>query len=737
MKKIDGYNSAENSNSSDPSQKAEKDFFWGNSEILDPDDNEFAARMVEIAGILSSSLDLDIVQNHVVDIIEKVIPANACNLMIVHGNEGQVVHQHGYGQLGTAELISSRIFDLQKTKTFAKMLQSKQGLVIPDTRQNLQWAPMPESFWVRSFVSTPILLGNRVYAFINCDHGVPGTFNEKHSARLKQLADLAALAISNALVYAETNNRLKQIGLINEMTQSMLDSTQLDEVLKTLPQKILSVFDANSLIITKWDDEQKSVSQLAAFGPGLMPCPPKSHKPDGFCITEQVIKQKRPLVISNEAEYDPWLKDLSRLMADHVILALPMIAQENLLGAILIGFKDHRQISQADVSIGEYASLQIATIINKWNVYEKAKIQSDQFQHANDLIASLSIVATSILSTKGLESIIQTMGDGLEKMGIHSLLFFIDFDLNSLTLEYCSRMEKLQSALNSLGHSTNPKTKIKIPPLEQLQNTLLNQQIEFIDDPVQLLKLMFPSEYGPFIGKFQEALEINAETKALFMPLIVEQKTIGLLGLYGKNLQEVDLRAGEIFNSQISVALENSRLLAEVQRLAITDELTGIKNRRGLFECGNRELAIAKRTHRPLGVLMIDLDNFKDVNDKYGHAVGDVVLREVARRISQHIREIDIFGRYGGEEFVVLLSENDLAFSLLIAERIRQAIANDGIPTGSDIIHITASVGVDELDLSITNLDQLIKKADQALYIAKNNGRNQVATNQNKENIYF
>jgi diguanylate cyclase (GGDEF)-like protein len=131
---------------------------------------------------------------------------------------------------------------------------------------------------------------------------------------------------------------------------------------------------------------------------------------------------------------------------------------------------------------------------------------------------------------------------------------------------------------------------------------------------------------------------------------------------------------------------------------------------------------------------MIDLDNFKEINDKHGHAIGDIALSEIAQKIAGYLREIDIVGRYGGEEFVVLLKDDDLPAALIVAERIRKTIASDLIYTEAGPIHVTVSIGADELDSMTANLETLIKRADRALYIAKHNGRNQVATLMNLEN---
>lgn len=695
---------------------------------MEREQGKFTSQLVDIASLLNSSLELDVVYDHILKSIDQVIPAKACNILFRDGNIGRVIRYRGYNQMGTAEVLSSRTFELQKISTFAQVLESNHELCIPDVQNYPGWKPMPESFWVRSYVCAPIVIKGQIYGFLNCDSNIANAFQEKHAHRLKMVADQAAIAIENATVYSDTKHRLKQIALINELTQSMLESQQMGDVLLTLPQKILSVFDANSLMITKWESEKGNTTKIATSGEGILPNTPVSFPPGEFGLTEMVLKQKSPLVISTDEEYATWKKFLSQIFSDRIFLILPMINQDDPLGAILIGFKNARQITPAEVSIGEYVALQIAAIIHKSNEYEKAKIQTAQFQHANDLIASLSFVATSILSTKGVDDIIHTMGTGLEKMNIHSLLFFWENDSPYLSIEFCSRNKELVELLKAMGYPSNDKIRLLIPKMTEFHNSLNHQQIVFIDDPTRLFKAVIPTKFGPFIGKFQDALEFRPETKSLLLPLIVERKTIGLLCLYGKDLQEIDLKAGEIFNSQISVALENAKLLAEVKWLAITDELTGINNRRGLFELGNREFSVSKRLNRPLTALMIDLDNFKEINDKYGHVIGDVTLREVAQLILTNIREIDIIGRYGGEEFVVLLTNSDLRSSLVVAERIRQAIENQEFMTEAGPIQVTVSIGIDELDSMTTDLEKLIKRADRALYIAKHNGRNQVSS---------
>lgn len=172
-----------------------------------------------------------------------------------------------------------------------------------------------------------------------------------------------------------------------------------------------------------------------------------------------------------------------------------------------------------------------------------------------------------------------------------------------------------------------------------------------------------------------------------------------------------------------------SHLLKEVQELATTDWLTGLNNRRQLFALGEREIQRAQRYRRTLCAIMLDIDKFKNVNDTYGHAVGDEVIRTVAERIRANSRREDIHGRYGGEEFAMLLPETDIQEAhQKVAERIRLSFQDKPIPTAAGPLNITVSVGVAVWAPEMHSLLDLLSRADQALYAAKKRGRNQVIT---------
>lgn len=189
--------------------------------------------------------------------------------------------------------------------------------------------------------------------------------------------------------------------------------------------------------------------------------------------------------------------------------------------------------------------------------------------------------------------------------------------------------------------------------------------------------------------------------------------------------EELQLRLKRVMRER-QLTQERTLILDQLRELAITDDLTRLYNSRHFYSQLESEVKRYERYKRPFSILMIDLDHFKHFNDTYGHLEGDRILRRVARKITTCMRTMDTAYRYGGEEFTVLLPETDSAAATVVAERIKDSISSDTLDF-LDGSRITASIGVSEY-MDLDSLESFIKRADKAMYAAKQAGRNNIAS---------
>jgi diguanylate cyclase (GGDEF)-like protein len=196
----------------------------------------------------------------------------------------------------------------------------------------------------------------------------------------------------------------------------------------------------------------------------------------------------------------------------------------------------------------------------------------------------------------------------------------------------------------------------------------------------------------------------------------------------GADARLEQLAAGPSEIVLIELYIENASLHETVERQAVTDELTGLANARAFRTILAREVERSRRFQTPLGLVMVDLDDFKQVNDRHGHQQGDEVLTSVAAVLRDFSRDIDAPARYGGEELAVVLPQTDPAGAVQLAERMREAVERLPIPCvgGGGSLRVTASFGVAPLPESAGDAEELVAAADSALYRAKRGGKSRV-----------
>jgi len=210
------------------------------------------------------------------------------------------------------------------------------------------------------------------------------------------------------------------------------------------------------------------------------------------------------------------------------------------------------------------------------------------------------------------------------------------------------------------------------------------------------------------------------------IPLISDTENYGYLAI--KGLRREDRETLDILIAQLLTSMKRAHLYKRVQDLSITDSLTRVSTRRYCMDRLEEELRRSKELDLSLSFLMIDIDNFKSFNDRYGHLVGDVILRTIAEIIKSNCREIDLLGRFGGEEFMVILPMTPPEGALFAAERIRKSIEATPIRAFDELLNVTISTGVSNFPQDVKNGQDLIDKADIALYHSKNTGKNRITT---------
>jgi diguanylate cyclase (GGDEF)-like protein len=241
----------------------------------------------------------------------------------------------------------------------------------------------------------------------------------------------------------------------------------------------------------------------------------------------------------------------------------------------------------------------------------------------------------------------------------------------------------------------------------------------------------------PIIRKSQRAFADNYKTKnCLIAPLVCQERVVGVLNLADKtdggSFSSEHIALIELFSQLIGGSIGNIKLFEKMQRQATTDGLTGLVNHKRIYEVLEKELWRCRRYGGPLSLIMVDVDNLKMINDTYGHRAGDKVIKKIANKIRECIRQIDTAGRYGGDEFAVILPSTALADAVVVAERMVSAVANSPVTWSDGHIALSISVGLGEYD-GQTSPEDITSRSDEALYSAKQAGKNTVRIFQNSQ----
>jgi diguanylate cyclase (GGDEF)-like protein len=308
----------------------------------------------------------------------------------------------------------------------------------------------------------------------------------------------------------------------------------------------------------------------------------------------------------------------------------------------------------------------------------------------------------------------------------------------SALLQRMDNFQKFEQIISSLESSMNERDLIKL--IEELTGKFIrkgkwktkrNPKKDIFVDYVKTNKIPLLKTDMADDKRFtsEEYKEISS---VIVMPIEVEGSYWGYIEgisvIKNVKFNDSDLRLLSVLSNILGIILYNTSLFHKISSLAITDGLTGLYTRSYFSERLQEEIERAKSNNLSMAVAMLDIDHFKEVNDKYGHIAGDMLLRQIADILRKRFREIDIIARYGGEEFTIFISQTNAESGFAILEEIRKNIENTKFFMPVESYHPiqirkTISIGLTELKNESTT-EELIKKADLALYKAKNTGRN-------------
>lgn len=507
-----------------------------------------------------------------------------------------------------------------------------------------------------------------------------------HYAAVKRDITVQTQAEKELLEYA------RQQELLNKITRATVEATDLDDALPQLASYLQELIDADGCSIRLSNSEVEKLSHLESD------------------LNEVALEQGQPIIIEDISKSKYFVSEKVDELSYLSIWALPLVVNEEKLGTANIFFNQPKKSTDADLALARQASYQIALALFKTHLLETAQKRATEAE-------TLQQAGTAISATLDLDETIRIILEQLNRV--------VPYDSASVQLMRENELE----IVGQRGFK-NPEAILGMTFSIKSENApnhlVLDRRAPLILEDAQARYEAFRNPPHDHIRGW------------LGIPLIFQDRIIGLIALDSTEpdrFTENHARLASAFASQVAAALENARLYEETRRLSITDPLTGIGNRRHFIELAQREFQRSHRYQRPLSLIMMDLDHFKVVNDTYGHLVGDKVLQAIAKLCERNLRESDIIGRYGGEEFLILLPEtpgnstetetNDEHTAKAVAERLRKMVESTPTQTAQGEIPITISLGIAELTENVDDLDTLIDRADQALYQAKQSGRNQ------------
>jgi diguanylate cyclase (GGDEF)-like protein len=587
------------------------------------------------------------------------------------------------------------------------IIDNRRRVVVEDIADDPFGAsPFAAEFDVRAYVGVPVVAEGSTLGVLYALAPEPREWTDLDLAFLETLARRAAGAIANAHLIEEARNARERAEALSHVANALIGLSSLSDVLQTIVDGVAAALDADRVLLLTVDATDEAIVDYVTGGVGSGALPTGDYETLMGGLTGYAM-QANTVIVSPKGGRDDregHRQHQARLASDSgAVLVAPLRFQGRAFGTLTaIRRMDQPNFAPEDVGLITVMANQAAIAI------ENARLTEETEEALAELSAVFEIVKA------------QNTEQGLEEL------------LTGLTEAAAGALPAHRVTLTL----ADPETE----HVERLTSTDRDEARIGFDELWEGLSGWVYRNRRPALSPSSDDQRQSERVKGrrvaagigpqMVVPLFDRGAIVGTLTasnpVGGREFTQKDIEMASIMATQMSVAIANAKLFAETQRLAITDELTGVHNRRHLFTLAEREVATARRYGRPISAIMFDIDKFKQINDTYGHAVGDEVLHSVAERCGDVIRDVDVLGRYGGEEFAVLLPETKLDGAIETAERLRNAVGGAAIATSIGDVAVTISAGVAELSAEIQDVHGLLDRADAAMLFAKRLGRNRV-----------
>ncbi len=509
------------------------------------------------------------------------------------------------------------------------------------------------------------------------------------------LIEVIAHIISNALDRKQTELNLqsneKYQYRLNQITKTGIKRDNLNSSIRALSRNLRSLLNLDHNWLVLLDETGK----LIVYESGKRIFPDKKVYESLETLHKKVEKD---IFIYQTSEDQRKTRNAGLDSIGKSFIALPLAAKNQHLGLIILANDTPHSFDNREKSICQQAATQISLAIVKNQSLEESREVSRDLRNLQSAVVEFSaeLEITKLQDTILVRAIQLLNAEGGE-------FFTYDEKNQELLTVSSSNMDKDYKGMRSkIGQGAAGRA-------------------------LALRKTILIKDYSSWSNRMPEyeATKIRA---SLSSPLLVGEKIIGCISVFHYNPENLftknDQHLITIFAQHASIAMDNAILFSQIKEIARMDDMTGLLNRRALFESGNLEISRSERLGRPLAIGMMDLDNFKDINDMHSHMVGDKVLKEISRLLQENLRNIDIIGRFGGDEFVIIMPETGLPKAVKAMERIRQKIDKVVFKVDDLSLHMTACFGITFHENNLPTLEEMIVESDKAMYAAKKDGRN-------------